>query len=85
MVPNVITPNEDGINDFFFVNEILLYAPVDLIIYNRWGMMVFENDDYQNNWDGDNFSGKPLVPGTYYYVLKLTDAEDRAGFITIIR
>ncbi|MBL4656920.1 MAG: gliding motility-associated C-terminal domain-containing protein, partial [Flavobacteriales bacterium] len=53
--------------------------------YNRWGMKVFENDDYQNNWDGDNFSSKPLVPGTYYYLLKLTGADDRAGFITIIR
>lgn len=85
MVPNVITPNGDGVNDFFMVNELLLYEPIDFIVFNRWGAKVFEKDDYQNNWDGDNFSSKPLEEGTYYYILRLTGAEDRAGFVTIIR
>ncbi|MBL4578785.1 MAG: gliding motility-associated C-terminal domain-containing protein [Flavobacteriales bacterium] len=84
-IPNIITPNGDGINDFFFINEILLYEPVHLMIFNRWGMMVFEDVKYENNWDGDNFVSKPLVAGTYYYLLKLNGADDRAGFVTIIR
>ena len=85
-IPNVITPNGDDINDFFFVNERLLYEQVHLIIYNRWGMKVFEDLNYNNKWDGDNFVAKPLPEGTYYYVLILTEAEkNKAGFITIIR
>jgi len=84
-VPNIITPNGDGINDFFFVDERLLFDPIHLIIFNRWGMKVFEDTEYLNNWDGDNFVGKPLGEGTYYYMLKLNGGEDRAGFITIIR
>ena len=85
-IPNVITPNGDDINDFFFVNERLLYEQVHLIVYNRWGMKVFEDLNYNNKWDGDNFVARPLPDGTYYYVLKLTEAEkNKAGFITIIR
>ena len=83
--PKFFTPNNDGINDFFFVNERLLYDPIHLIVYNRWGMKIFEDFEYLNNWDGDNSVGKPLVNGTYYYVLKLTGADDRAGFVMIIR
>lgn len=84
-IPNVITPNEDGVNDFFFVNELLLYQPVHFIVYDRWGVKVFEDDDYDNKWDGDNLRGRSLAEGTYFYVLSLTGAESRSGFVVIIR
>ncbi len=84
-IPNIITPNDDGINDFFFVNELIFYKPVHLIVYNRWGMKVFEDDDYDNKWDGDNLQSRPLSDGTYFYVLDLSGAESRAGFIMIVR
>ena len=48
-------------------------------------MKVFEDLKYNNKWDGDNFVAKPLPDGTYYYVLKLTEGENKAGFVTIIR
>jgi gliding motility-associated-like protein len=60
--PNVITPNSDGINDTFVIvngNEI----PNNLIVFNRWGKKVFEQSNYQNDWDGGN-----LTEGTYYYI-----------------
>ena len=85
IVPNIITPNGDGVNDFFLVNEQLLYAPVHLVVFNRWGGKVFEDTDYENKWDGDNFGGNPLSNGTYYYLLKFNGVDDRAGFITILR
>ena len=85
LIPNIITPNGDGLNDKFFINEQLLYEPVHMIIYNRWGEMVFQDEDYRNDWNGDNFFGKPLSEGTYYYVLLFTNGENRAGFLTIIR
>ena len=84
-IPNVFSPNHDGINDYFFVNEMLLYKPVHLIVYNRWGMKVFEDENYENNWDGDNLVGRPLEPDTYFYVLKMTGGDNRAGFVTIVR
>ena len=84
-IPNVITPNDDGINDFFFVNELLFFKPVHLIVYNRWGMKVFEDDEYDNKWDGDNLQSRPLPEGTYFYVLDFTGAESVHGFIVIIR
>jgi gliding motility-associated-like protein len=84
-IPNVITPNDDGINDFFFVNELLLYKPVNFIVYDRWGIKVFEDDDYDNRWDGDNLQSRPLPEGTYFYVLDFEGAESEHGFIVIIR
>jgi gliding motility-associated-like protein len=84
-IPNIITPNGDDINDVFMVNERLLYEQVHLIVYNRWGMTVLEKTKYDNDWDGDNNQGVPLPDGTYYYVLKLMNGENRAGFVTIIR
>ena len=58
---------------------------VHLIIYDRWGLKLFEDDDYDNKWDGDNLQGRPLTNGTYFYVVNLTGVEPRAGFVTIIR
>jgi len=84
-IPNVITPNGDNINDKFFVNELLLYEQVHFIVYNRWGMKVFEDKSYNNNWNGDNFVSNPLPEGTYYYVLLLSGGDNKAGFVTIIR
>jgi gliding motility-associated-like protein len=85
LIPNIITPNGDGVNDKFFINEQLLYEPVHLIVYNRWGGIVYQDQDYRNDWNGDNFFGKPLSEGTYYYVLLFTNGTNRAGFLTILR
>jgi gliding motility-associated-like protein len=91
-VPNAITPNEDGVNDRF-VFDILDVNPPDrfpdneLIVFNRWGDIVFQQQNYDNSWDGVNQSGEPLPSGTYYYILRL-DLEDGyilRGDISIIR
>lgn len=58
-LPNVITPNGDGKNDFF----VSPYNDHKVEIYNRWGRKVFERDQYQNDW------GTDAEPGLYYYVL----------------
>ena len=57
--PNVITPNGDGINDYFFIQKLFGYR---LFIYNRWGKMVYENLYYE-----DDFNGEGLSDGMYYY------------------
>lgn len=87
ILPNIITPNKDGSNDYFFINGIEgLYS---IEIFNRWGNIVYSESPYMNHWDGTNSSGKMLPDGTYYFILKAigeTDYEDMyTGFIELIR
>ncbi len=90
-VPNAITPNGDGSNDFFIVPQIERnpdgYPESELIIFNRWGDVLYRATPYDNNWDGLNNKGENLVEGTYYYVLRLNtrEGEFMKGDITIIR
>lgn len=68
-VPNVITMNGDNVNDEFIIRNIEDYDQVHVQIFNRWGNLVFEDEDYQNNWKGLDKSGKPLEVGVYTYVV----------------
>ena len=72
MIPNVFTPNEDGLNDRFEVDEKLMGSKVS--IFGRWGQMIYENDSYQNDWEGT--SGTEILPdGTYYYVIDFKESN----------
>lgn len=67
---NVFTPNNDGINDFFIPINLDQYLSPSVMIYNRWGHLVYENEDYQNNWEGTHYlSGEQLNEGLYYYFI----------------
>jgi gliding motility-associated-like protein len=82
-IPNVITPNGDGYNDKFVIDNIDKLVSSQLIIYNRWGKKVYESNNYQNDWDGDNLSD-----GVYYYVLKYEtyiESLELSGSVTIMR
>ena len=90
-VPNGITPNGDGRNDFFMI-PILEQQPnafpnSELIIFNRWGDILFKASPYNNNWEGQNNAGNPIPEGTYYYVLRLDTREGEVikGDISILR
>ena len=65
-VPNVITANGDGWNDIFMIDYLNQYDIRKLTIFNRWGTIVYQSDNYQNDWDGGNVSD-----GVYFYVLEL--------------
>lgn len=67
--PNVITANMDGTNDEFIIKNVEDYDRVHLIIFNRWGNVVYENEDYQNDWTGLDMKGKELSEGVYTYVV----------------
>ena len=89
--PNTITPNGDGLNDEFRF-DILSSSPGkypdnNMIIFNRWGDVVFQAAPYTNNWSGQNESGQDLPEGTYYYVLELDVANGIIlnGSITVLR
>ena len=61
-VPNIITPNGDGLNDTFVLDEHLRGSP--LHVYNRWRKLVYAHPTYQNAWDGDGLPG-----GVYFYTI----------------
>lgn len=72
------SPNGDGINDQLFFKELDQFAPAYLVVFNRNGFPVYENEDYRNNWSGTNqVNNQPLPDGTYYYVLELSKLEKR--------
>lgn len=70
-VPNVFSPNGDGLNDVFTLDGVInqCYDTIHVEIYNRWGQMVYESDDVDFRWDGKNKRGNELPEGTYYVLL----------------
>ena len=83
---NTMTPNGDGANDVFYIENIDTFPNNYLTIYNRWGKVVFETRSYNNDWEG-TYNGQPLPVGTYYYYMELNDPDNRShsGHITILR
>ncbi|GIV33429.1 MAG: hypothetical protein KatS3mg031_0964 [Chitinophagales bacterium] len=84
-IPNVITPNGDGINDVWRITELQeVFPDNEVIIVNRWGDEVFRKKGYQNDWDG-TYRNKKLPDGTYYYVIKLHNiGKAVTGHVTIL-
>jgi gliding motility-associated-like protein len=89
-VMDAFTPNGDGQNDRWIVtnNGGNCVEQVYANVYNRYGSLVYNNDNYQNNWDG-TYSGKPVPDGTYYYVIKYRLVNGNLailkGDVTILR
>ena len=81
LVPNVFTPNGDGMNDEFRV----LYRSLreyHIWVYNRWGKLVYESTDPSKGWDGMIYGRQPAAEGAYYYVIRAlgTDAAKDASY-----
>lgn len=83
-IPNTITPNGDGQNDRLLIRGLEKYPDNDITIINRWGNHVFEEKNYQQKWEG-----KGLNDGTYFYLLRIKDANGQwqvfKGYIMILR
>jgi gliding motility-associated-like protein len=81
--PNVITPNGDGINDVFKVENIESLQSCELKVYNRWGQLVYSNAEYDNLWGGDE-----IPDGVYFYIVKYISffgEGEFTGALTIMR
>ena len=63
-----MTANGDGTNDALIITNWEDYDKVSLTIFNRWGNIVYENDDYKNDWMGIDKGGKQLTEGVYFYL-----------------
>ena len=87
-IPDVITPNGDGINDNWFIKDLDRFPNNQVRIINRWGDEVYQSKPYLNDWTGTYKDGE--LPGaTYYYELKIKEASGKElefnGPITIVK
>ena len=90
-IPQGFSPNGDGINDLFVIRG-MNGLTVSLEVFNRWGHLVYKNDDYHNDWDGRANTGillgsnaDGLPDGTYYYMIKTSDGRKFVRYMTINR
>jgi gliding motility-associated-like protein len=89
-IPEGFSPDEDGVNDKFVIYG-LNGKSVTLKVFNRWGNLVYESDNYQNNWDGVCttgwiLTGERLPEGTYYYLVQIEgESTTRKGYLTLWR
>ncbi|MCW5909821.1 MAG: VCBS repeat-containing protein [Cyclobacteriaceae bacterium] len=84
---NAVSPNNDGKNDFFIIQNIEALEPENTVtIYNRWGSKVFETDNYSetNAFRGLNQNGNELPSGTYFYkIFFKASGKTRNGFLVV--
>lgn len=85
-MPTAITPNGDGNNDYFFIRGLEVYPENEIVVFNRWGNIVFKTNDYRNDWEGDSNNGTSLPEGTYFVILKIpSQVNNLKGYIDIRR
>jgi gliding motility-associated-like protein len=78
-LPNIITPNGDKLNEVFAIHPETS-VPSRILIYNRWGQIVYINSNYQNDWDGSGLS-----TGVYFYQVQSDCVGEIKGNVTISR
>ena len=80
------SPNGDGTNDLFEIGGLEKCSGVLLTVFNRWGDVVFEMDNYDNTWNGTGPGGNPLPEGTYFYILEVASNGSMSnGYIVLKR
>ncbi|MGB3947870.1 MAG: PKD-like domain-containing protein [Bacteroidia bacterium] len=85
IISSILTPNGDGKNDTWIIQNIENYLNTEITIVNNQGQKVYTSSNYQNDWSG-TFNGKQLPDGTYYYFLKfVNDEKVYSGAVTIFR
>jgi len=85
--PSGFSPNSDGINEEWLIENIEEFPNCVVEIYNRWGELLFRSEGYNEKWNGD-YNNKPLPVGTYYYIIELNDdkfPKPLTGPVTIMR
>jgi gliding motility-associated-like protein len=85
MISNLFTPNNDGVNDTWYIQDIQNFPENEVMVFNIYGDEGFVKKGYNNDWQG-TYNGSPLPDGTYFYVLKFEDSPTVIkGSIDILR
>ncbi|MBU2019147.1 MAG: gliding motility-associated C-terminal domain-containing protein [Bacteroidetes bacterium] len=84
-IPSLFSPNADGTNDYWVIPSMVNRQGIHVAIYNREGKLVYENLNYQHDWDG-TYNGVKLPDASYYYIVKLPDTEEPLkGVVSILQ
>jgi len=88
IVPNIFSPNGDGINDVFTIKSNFLKS-IKGSIYNRWGELLYHWNNLNGFWDGRTLAGKEVPDGTYFYIVEMVTLKGEEklvkGTLTLIR
>ena len=81
-IPNGVSPNGDGNNDTFLLSHLDVKG---VQIFNRYGMEIYRNDNYNDEWAGQAKDGKEVPDGTYYYIAHFRNGNQKAGWVYLLR
>ena len=84
-IPNVFSPNGDGLHDNWDITNLNLFPNATVQIFNRNGQIIFQSKGYATPWDGKK-NGSPVPIGVYYYIINTGDNKPiRSGWLTVLR
>jgi gliding motility-associated-like protein len=83
IIPTLITPNMDGKNDYFVLKNLSIMGKTELYIFDRRGVDVYKDLNYDNKWNGVDFNNKPLPDDTYFYLIRTQNGGSLKGYIII--
>ncbi|MGB0915535.1 MAG: gliding motility-associated C-terminal domain-containing protein, partial [Crocinitomicaceae bacterium] len=86
LIPNVFTPNNDGVNDYYIIKETHSFNSFE--VFNRWGNVVYSWDGGNVYWNGMDRKNKMLLNGVYFYKVQYKGCGDdsiKSGFIQLVR
>jgi gliding motility-associated-like protein len=83
-ITSLFTPNNDGMNDYWYIPHLEEYGNIQVTVYNRYGQAVYRSESYSNDWDG-TWNGYPLPSATYYYIIKSSVRGVIKGVVNIVR
>ena len=73
IIPNVVTNNQDGVNEVFIIKNLQDYKTIHFTVFNRWGEVIYESQDYKNDWTVRYKNGTPLLDGVYFYTVEVVN------------
>jgi len=82
--PTILTPNGDGLNDLFKLDlPFGIGSCASIMVFNRWGMKVFDSNGQNSGWDGRTTAGEKVPEGTYFYIIDVNGITKK-GSLTLI-
>jgi gliding motility-associated-like protein len=83
-IRSLFTPNNDGMNDYWYIPDIEQYGTISVQIYNRFGKLLYKSSAYKNDWDG-TYNGVSLPEASYYYIIKSSEKGIIKGVVNLVR
>ncbi len=83
-IPNAFSPNGDGINDTWEIEDLKEFPDCKVSIFNRWGEALYQSSGYYKPWDG-TYNGKQVPLATYYYVITIPGRKTYSGWVVVLK